>query len=169
MRRGDTATVVVAAMLAVSMSSTLGLVYAAQPPTSVSLSYASGPPGFPRLTHAVQPQKSIHDGVFTEEQVEKGRMVWEKVCSECHPMDIFGPDYMIGWEGATAGELFEQIQATMPYESPGILPANEYLEVMVFLFSLNGVKPGEEELPVDTAQLHEVTIDGPFEWAGGGR
>ncbi len=169
MRRGDTATVVVAAMLAVSMSSTLGLVYAAQPPTSVSLSYASGPPGFPRLTHAVQPQKSIHDGVFTADQVEGGRKVWDNVCSECHPMDIFGPDYMIGWEGATAGELFEQIQATMPYESPGILPANEYLEVMVFLFSLNGVKPGEEELPLDTAQLHGITIDGPFEWAGGGR
>ncbi len=145
MRRGDTAAVVVAALLAVSVSSALGLAYAAQP------------------------QKSIHDGVFTEEQVEKGRTVWENVCSECHPMDIFGPDYMVGWEGATTGELFEQIQATMPYESPGILPANEYLEVMVFLFSLNGVKPGEEELPLDTAQLHEVTIDGPFEWAGGRR
>ncbi|MCH7824993.1 MAG: hypothetical protein IH849_09350 [Acidobacteria bacterium] len=142
MRRGDTAAMVVAALLAVSVS--LGLAY------------------------AVPPQKSIQDGVFNEDQVKEGRQVWENVCSECHPMDIFGPDYMIGWEGATAGEFFEQIQATMPYESPGILPANEYLEVMVFLFSLNGVKPGEEELPVDATQLYEITIDGPFEWAGVG-
>ncbi len=143
MRRADSAAIVVAALLAVSLS--LGLAYAAQP------------------------QKSIHDGVFTEDQVEAGRKVWENVCSECHPMDIFGPDYMIGWEGATAGELFELIQATMPYESPGILADKEYLDVMVFLFSLNGVRPGEEELPADATQLHEVTIACPFEWAGGGR
>lgn len=169
MRRGDTAAIAVAALLAVSVSSALGLASAAQPAAPLAPTYVAQLSGSLGLVHGAQPQKSIHDGVFTEEQVEKGRMVWENVCSECHPMDIFGPDYMIGWEGATAGELFEQIQATMPYESPGILPANEYLEVMVFLFSLNGVKPGEEELPVDTAQLHEVTIDGPFEWAGGGR
>ena len=143
MRRGDSAAIVVAAVLAVSVS--LGLAY------------------------AVQPQKSIHDGVFTEDQVKEGRKVWENVCSECHPKDIFGPDYMIGWEGAMVGELFELIQATMPYESPGILADKEYLDVMVFLFSLNGVKPGEEELPANATQLHEITIVGPFEWAGGGR
>ncbi len=143
MRRGDSAAIVVAALLAVSVS--LGLAY------------------------AVQPQKSIHDGVFTEDQVKEGRKVWENVCSECHPMDIFGPDYMIGWEGAMVGELFELIQATMPYESPGILSDKEYLDVMVFLFSLNGVKPGEEELPANATHLHEITIAGPFEWAGGGR
>ena len=143
MRRGDSAAIVVAALLAVSVS--LG------------------------LADAAQPQKSIHDGVFTEDQVKEGRKVWENVCSECHPMDIFGPDYMIGWEGAMVGELFELIQATMPYESPGILADKEYLDVMVFLFSLNGVKPGEEELPANATQLHEITIVGPFEGAGGGR
>ena len=143
MRRGASAAIVVAALLAVSVS--LG------------------------LADAAQPQKSIHDGVFTEDQVKEGRKVWENVCSECHPMDIFGPDYMIGWEGAMVGELFELIQATMPYESPGILADKEYLDVMVFLFSLNGVKPGEEELPANATQLHEITIVGRFEWAGGGR
>jgi mono/diheme cytochrome c family protein len=142
MRRGDTAAIVVAVLLAVAAS--LGLAYAAQP------------------------QKSIQEGVFTEDQVKEGQKVWEEICSQCHPLDIFGPDYMIGWEGATAGELFELLQATMPYESPGILSADEYLEVMVFLFSLNGVKHGEEELPADAPQLYEITIAGPFEWVGGG-
>ena len=142
MRRGDTAAIVVAVLLAVVAS--LGLAYAAQP------------------------QKSIQEGVFTEDQVKEGQKVWEEICSQCHPLDIFGPDYMIGWEGATAGELFELLQATMPYESPGILSADEYLEVMVFLFSVNGVKHGEEELPADAPQLYEITIAGPFEWVGGG-
>lgn len=120
------------------------------------------------LAYAAQPQKSIQEGVFTEDQVKEGQKVWEEICSQCHPLDIFGPDYMIGWEGATAGELFELLQATMPYESPGILSADEYLEVMVFLFSVNGVKHGEEELPADAPQLYEITIAGPFEWVGGG-
>ena len=143
MRRGDTAGIVIVLSLFVA----------------ASLAQA----------YATQSQKTIQEGVFTEGQVKQGEKVWEEICSQCHPMDIFGPDYMIGWEGATAGELFELLQATMPYESPGILADNEYLEVMVFLFSLNGVKHGQEELPADAPQLYEITIAGPFEWSGGGR
>ena len=111
-------------------------------------------------------QKSVQDGVFTAGQAESGAEIFDKVCLECHTNDYFGPDYMIFWEGATVGELFEQIQATMPYENPGGLPDGDYADVIAYLMKLNGVKPGGEELADDIGPLREITITGPFEWTG---
>ena len=111
-------------------------------------------------------QKSVHDGVFTAGQVESGEQVFENICFECHTNDLFGPEYMVGWSGATVSELYVELQATMPYENPGGLTDNEYTDVIAYLFSINGVEPGENELPSDARQLREISIDGPFTWNG---
>ena len=114
-------------------------------------------------------QKSIRNGVFTAEQVAAGKQVFADVCSECHTSDTFGPDYMEGWAGATVGELFAELQATMPYESPGTLEDVEYASVIVYLFSMNGVAAGESELPTDVTALYDINIEGPFTWNGSNR
>ena len=77
-----------------------------------------------------------------------------------------GPDYMLGWSGATVGEFYVELQATMPYENPGGLKDDDYADVIAYLFAINGVEPGEEELPSDPGQLEEISIDGPFTWNG---
>jgi len=112
------------------------------------------------------PQKSVHDGVFTPAQVEAGKEVFEAVCLDCHTTDVFGPDYMTSWSGASLGEFFVSVQATMPYENPGGLEDKDYAAVIVYLFSLNGVAAGENELPTEVGELYEITIDGPFKWIG---
>jgi len=112
------------------------------------------------------PQKSVQDGVFSAPQVESGKQVFEDICFECHTTDLFGPDYMLGWSGATVGEFFVELQATMPYENPGGLEDNDYADVIAYLFAINGVEPGEEELSSDPQQLEGISIDGPFTWNG---
>lgn len=124
----------------------------------VGLAVAGGPP-----------QKSIRDGVFNAAQVETGKQVFTDVCSECHTSDTFGPDYMDGWEGATVGEFYAELEATMPYESPGTLKGEEYASVVVYLFSINGVTAGEAELPADVSALYDINIEGPFTWNGSKR
>lgn len=114
-------------------------------------------------------QKSIRDGVFNPPQVEAGKKVFEGVCGKCHTPELFGPDYMVGWSGATVGEFFVQLQATMPYESPGSLGDEEYAAVLVYLFSINGVDAGDEELGTDVDELYGISIDGPFKWTGSDR
>lgn len=116
---------------------------------------------------AASPQKSIHDGVFTADQVKAGKEVFRNICSECHATDAFGPDYMEAWSGASVGELFQQIQATMPYESPGILEDKQYADVIVYLFNINGVAAGDQEMTTDLAELSQINIAGPFKWNGG--
>ena len=111
-------------------------------------------------------QKTINSGVFDAEQVKRGRSVFDKVCSECHPTDVFGPEYMEGWSGASVGFLYEELKATMPYDSPGSLADSEYVEVVAYLFAINGVKPGEGELSTDVSELDQIVIEGPFEWIG---
>ena len=110
--------------------------------------------------------KTIHDGVFTAAQIERGAAVFEETCAECHPTDYFGPAYMEGWNGASVGELIQLVQDTMPYENPGSLEPQEYVDVLAYIFSLNGVAPGEAEMPVDTNALYDIAIDGPYEWKG---
>ena len=112
------------------------------------------------------PQKSVQDGVFTPDQVESGKQVFDNICFECHTTDLFGPDYMVGWSGATLGEFYVELQATMPYENPGGLKDDDYADVIAYLFAINGVEPGEEELSSDPQQLEEISIDGPFTWNG---
>jgi mono/diheme cytochrome c family protein len=112
------------------------------------------------------PQKSIHDGVFTADQVQAGEEVFDDICLECHTNDVFGPDYMLGWSGASVGEFYEQLEGTMPYESPGTLDDDQYTNVIVYLFAINGVAPGDSEMPTDLEQLREISIDGPFSWNG---
>lgn len=110
------------------------------------------------------PQQSIRDGVFTSEQVQQGKALFEEVCGKCHTPDLFGPDYMLGWEGATVGEFFVQLQTTMPYESPGTMTDEEYAAVLVYMFAINGVAAGEQELGTDVNELYGVSINGPFKW-----
>lgn len=117
---------------------------------------------------AQQSGKTIRDGVFNAAQVERGTRVFDRVCGECHPKEDFGPLFMGGWTGATVEELFVQVQATMPYESPGALENAEYVDVLAYLFSLNGAKPGDQELVAGGDALKQVRIDGPYEWKGEG-
>lgn len=112
----------------------------------------------------VAPQKSIRDGMFTGEQVQQGKALFEEVCGKCHTPDLFGPDYMVGWSGATVGEFFVQLQTTMPYESPGTLTDEEYAAVLVYMFAINGVATGERQLGTDVNELYGISIDGPFKW-----
>ena len=110
------------------------------------------------------PQKSIRDGVFTTEQVQQGKALFEEVCGKCHTPDLFGPDYMLGWSGATVGEFFVQLQTTMPYESPGTLTDEEYAAVLVYMFAINGVGAGEQALGTVVNELYGISIEGPFKW-----
>jgi mono/diheme cytochrome c family protein len=117
---------------------------------------------------AQQGGKTIRNGVFNAAQVERGTRVFDSVCGECHPKEDFGPLFMGGWTGATVEELFVQVQGTMPYESPGALKDAEYLDVLTYIFSLNGAKPGDQELVAGSDALKEIRIDGPYEWKGEG-
>lgn len=107
-------------------------------------------------------QRSVQDGVFSAGQVERGREVFDATCLECHLVEDFQDPFLSSWEGATVYGLYEQLRTTMPYETPGTLKQQEYIDVLAYIFEVNGLPTGEGEMPAEEQSLEGIVIEGPF-------
>ena len=107
--------------------------------------------------------RSIHDGVYTEAQAEQGAELWQNICGECHQIDEFqGPAYMSSWTNVPVAELFDLISVTMPEDNPGSLRDAEYVAVIAYLLSMNGVEAGEDTLPDTYEALSGIVFQEPY-------
>ena len=115
-----------------------------------------------------QADRSVLQGVYTEEQRKRGQGVYAEACASCHAAALtgadvvpalVGPDFLRKWTGATAGELFEQIRSTMPQDSPGSLTPQQYADVVALIFNRNKFPAGRTPLPDDDAALRMIRIE----------
>jgi hypothetical protein len=67
---------------------------------------------------------TIKDGVFTEEQVARGKLVYDKSCVNCHNADFYR-DRLLRYENKTVSALFESVSTTMPQDNVGALLTSE--------------------------------------------
>lgn len=103
---------------------------------------------------------SLLDGVFSKSQVENGKAVFESTCVECHQPEAFvGPGFIGAWTGQTVDVLFQEIRRTMPENAPGRLSRREYAAVLAYIFELNGLPTGENDMPNRPQQLKEIRIE----------
>lgn len=110
--------------------------------------------------------RSTLEGVYTEAQAERGQQLMWDICAECHFEEDYQGAFFQDWVGATAWGLWESIWSTMPEDNPGGLAAQDYSDAVAYMFKLNGLPPGDEELPTEQSALERIRI----EWeAGGGR
>ena len=78
-------------------------------------------------------QKTVWDGVYTEEQAKRGQAAYEQECASCHQADfagdgfapgLAGPEFAAAWDGLPVSDLFERIRQSMPPSNPGaVTPA----------------------------------------------
>ena len=120
------------------------------------------------VTDNPEPDRSVLQGVYTEEQRKRGEGVYADACASCHAAALtgadvvpalVGPDFLGKWTGATAGELFEQIRSTMPQDSPGSLSPQQYADVVALIFNKNKFPAGRTPLPDDDAALRLIRIE----------
>jgi len=120
------------------------------------------------VTDDPEPDRSVLQGVYTEEQRKRGQGVYADACASCHAAALtgadvvpalVGPDFLGKWTGATAGELFEQIRSTMPQDSPGSLSPQQYADVVALIFNKNKFPAGRTPLPDDDAALRKIRIE----------
>src|SRR5262245_28340549 len=74
--------------------------------------------------------KTTADGVYTDEQAQKGKAVYVRKCAACHGEDMGGADepmvtpalvgdkFLKNWSDKSLGLLFEKMQTTMPGDMP---------------------------------------------------
>ena len=98
-------------------------------------------------------------GVFTEDQATRGEDVFYNICAECHFEEDFGGPFIQSWAGASVKDLVDEIVATMPEDNPGGMPVEQYLDVVTFMFKLNGMPTGEDELIVDDMDAVEIAFE----------
>lgn len=103
-------------------------------------------------------------GLFTEEQADRGEQTFENTCSFCHATSQFsGTTFMRSWGGAPVDQLYQLISSTMPYDAPGSLSQQQYVDVVAYILELNDLPAGEMELPSDPAAMSEIRIEEPSE------
>ena len=109
--------------------------------------------------------QSVWQGVYTAAQSERGRSVYLQSCGSCHGETLngdigptlTGPFWAI-WDGRTAADLYKSIRATMPADAPDSLKAQEYADLIAYMFSVNRFPAGEAELSADPKVLETVRI-----------
>jgi cytochrome c len=113
-------------------------------------------------------ERSVWDGVYTEEQSKRGERVYGDACANCHSADLtggqvvpalVGADFLTKWNGSMAGELFELVRTTMPQDGPGSLSTAQYADVLAFMLNKNKFPGGTTELPADLDGLKTIRIE----------
>ena len=113
--------------------------------------------------------QTVWDGVYTQEQAQRGKTVFTQTCERCHKADL------MGIEGAMKGDffmerrredsletLFLDMKATMPRGNPGSLADQTYTDVISYLLQNNDMPAGKTELKPDLLEkIQVVGKDGP--------
>jgi S-disulfanyl-L-cysteine oxidoreductase SoxD len=104
-------------------------------------------------------ERSVWDGVYTEEQASRGQTAFGATCARCHaPQDFSGETFLTSWENSTAQDLLSLLQKTMPMDNPGSLRPEDYADIVAYFFSLNAFPAGKNELETDAKRLALVRI-----------
>ncbi len=105
---------------------------------------------------------------FTDEQVARGKSIYQKNCQDCHGSTLdngeFGGAPLKGsyfrqhWGAGDVSGLFGYMNTLMPPDRPGQLSAQSYVDLTAFLLSNNGYAAGAEELTADPDAQRKMTM-----------
>ena len=118
-------------------------------------------------TLAAQDQTTIWNGVYTDDQAERGQRVYEQECSQCHLDDLMGDgiapaligsSFFFRWSDLSVGDMYVAIRTTMPQGAPASLSPAGYVDISAYLLRMNKVPGGDTELPTDMDALEDITI-----------
>jgi mono/diheme cytochrome c family protein len=100
---------------------------------------------------AIAAGRTTKDGVFTAEQAERGKLVYDKSCKNCHQPEFYS-ERLLRYANQPVSALYDTVSGTMPADNVGSLLTSEYVDVLAYVFSITGSSPGKTELSTDTMQ-----------------
>jgi len=114
-----------------------------------------------------QTSASARDGVFSQEQVDRGRVAYNAQCARCHGESLGGGEnspalvdesFFKIWDGKSVGDLVEYTRKTMPSDGPGTVSRRRCIDIAAYLLSSNGFPAGDREFPAELDALNQITI-----------
>ncbi len=121
----------------------------------------------PASAPALAVKKTTLDGVWTAEQVARGKKLYEASCARCHgdtlggnddAVALVGPEFTDKWAGKPVGDLEEYCRTQMPGDGPGRFNRKEITDMTVYILSANNLPAGKTELAPELDALNAVTI-----------
>lgn len=121
------------------------------------------------IAGAQQKMRSVWDGVYTQEQADRGEGLYAAQCASCHGdelqgIDVAGPlsggDFIYNWNGQPLSKLFERIHRDMPdNENRGTLSRETASELLAFILRFNGFPAGRTPLSTRDEVLKTIGIE----------
>jgi mono/diheme cytochrome c family protein len=112
--------------------------------------------------------QTIVPAPFTQEQADAGRESYMTNCAQCHKDDLSGATapaltgraFAAGWNSHTTAELYTFIRTTMPFCEGGLLADQTYTDIVAFILSKSGAKPGSQALsPTTSVKIGDIVSD----------
>jgi mono/diheme cytochrome c family protein len=112
---------------------------------------------------------TVWDGVYTSEQADRGQLIYDRRCAECHQDDLSGggdegaaalrgADFVGRWNNMPLAALFRKIERSMPKSRPGSLTPNATADVIAFLLRKNQMPASNSEMSGDAAKLEGIAM-----------
>ena len=138
------------------------------------ISVSGIPPGndelrldIPALERIKVARKTTWDGVFTEQQAERGKDSFRSGrCGGCHQLDLSGDrgpalkgsDFLTHWENGGVNRLFDKIRETMPPNGVNEVTEDAKVDIVAYLLQSNGFPAGKIELRAGPESLDTIDI-----------
>jgi S-disulfanyl-L-cysteine oxidoreductase SoxD len=122
------------------------------------------------LAQAAPHQVSVRNGVYTTEEAQQGKAIYQNQCGMCHGdalegqgqnSPLAGTVFLNNWTGQTVADLFMKTIVMMPAMDPGTLTPKDTAEVIAYILSANKFPAGKTELPTDPQSLEMIHIVKP--------
>jgi quinoprotein glucose dehydrogenase len=106
--------------------------------------------------------------VYTDDQADRGRLLYAEVCASCHGPTLLGgemapalvgSDFFSNWNGLTLGDLLDRIRISMPQNDPGSLSRQRSAGIVAFMLQANRFPAGPAELPGEPELLKQITLE----------
>ena len=116
---------------------------------------------------AQETRRTIWDGVYSEAQAVRGERGYAQACATCHADDLLGTTnapplvgepFLGRFDRQTADDVVLTVRQTMPQEAPNSLGLDVYVDIVAYLFKVNGSPAGANDLPADRAMLKQVLV-----------
>ena len=142
------------------------VVYAGASQVAPQVPVASQSPIATQAEISSQPQ-TVWSGVYTETQAYRGEKIAQTTCIGCHGSGLDGGDsgpkltgtsFLENWSSQPVSELFDWIREAMPSDAPGTLSKDDTAAVIAYIFKINRMPAGKQELPTDRELLERIRV-----------
>ena len=113
-------------------------------------------------------QRTVWDGVYTDEQATRGEALYGEHCVKCHgatlqgngegALPLTGATFKSTWNDVTLGAMFDRVRLSMPQDKPATMTRQQIADLLAFILRANKFPAGTSELSRQTDLLNTITF-----------